>query len=106
MVSREQKVLAKNDHLAAHNRQWLAKRAIHAVNIMNSPGSGKTTLLERTVRELAPRRPLAVVEGDQQTALDAERIRATGCAAVQVTASGEPDFSAAYAEFAVVMPVR
>ena len=80
----EQKVLARNDELAAVNRAWLAERDLLAVNLMSSPGSGKTTLLERTIRELAAHFPVAVVEGDQETAFDAERIRATGCRAVQI----------------------
>lgn len=85
----EQKVLARNDELAARNRGWLAGRGILAVNLMSSPGSGKTTLLERTVRALAGGRPVAVVEGDQETAFDADRIRATGSPVVQVnTGSG------------------
>ena len=79
----EERVLARNDLLAAENRRLLAERGVVAVNLMSSPGSGKTTLLARTVRELAPR-PMAVVEGDQETLLDAERIRATGCPVVQI----------------------
>lgn len=78
----EQKVLSRNDDLAAHNREWLGERDIRAVNLMSSPGSGKTTLLERTIREADL--PLSVVEGDQETVFDAERIRATGCRVVQV----------------------
>jgi hydrogenase nickel incorporation protein HypB len=83
-VTLEQRVLAKNDLLASENRAWLAQRGIRAVNLMSSPGSGKTTLLERTVRELAGRVPVAVIEGDQETTFDAERIRATGVRVVQV----------------------
>ncbi|MCM4080964.1 hydrogenase nickel incorporation protein HypB [Paractinoplanes hotanensis] len=82
-ITLEERVLAKNDHLAAHNREWLAARGIRAINLMSSPGSGKTTLLERTLRALGDR-PVAVIEGDQETALDADRIRATGCPVVQV----------------------
>jgi hydrogenase nickel incorporation protein HypB len=78
----EQRVLAKNDHLAEDNRRWLDERNIRAVNVMSSPGSGKTTLLERTIRELD--RPIGVIEGDQETVFDAERIRAAGARAVQV----------------------
>jgi len=82
-------VLAKNDHLAGHNRGWLRERGVHCVNVMSSPGSGKTTLLERTIRGVGDDRPVGVVEGDQETALDAERIRATGAPVVQVnTGSG------------------
>ncbi|GIE90029.1 hydrogenase nickel incorporation protein HypB [Actinoplanes regularis] len=83
-VTLEQRVLAKNDALARANRVRLAGRGIRAVNLMSSPGSGKTTLLERTVRDLNGRRPVAVIEGDQETRLDADRLRATGCAVTQV----------------------
>ncbi|MGV9744412.1 hydrogenase nickel incorporation protein HypB [Rhodococcus zopfii] len=83
-VTLEQRVLAKNDVLAERNRGWLAGRGVTAFNVMSSPGAGKTTLLERTIRELSGSGPIAVIEGDQETLLDAERIRATGCAVVQV----------------------
>jgi len=78
----EQKVLAKNDRLAALNREWLAGRGVLTINLMSSPGAGKTTLLERTARELGGR--LAVIEGDQETTLDASRIKAAGAAVVQI----------------------
>ena len=88
-VTLEQKILAKNDRLAEENRAWLTTRGIAAFNLMSSPGSGKTTLLERTVRELQVSTPVSVIEGDQETLLDADRIGATGCAVVQVnTGSG------------------
>ncbi|WP_374727306.1 hydrogenase nickel incorporation protein HypB [Haloactinomyces albus] len=80
----EQEVLAKNDLLAQRNRAWLAEREILALNLMSSPGSGKTTLLERTLREAGARIPVSVIEGDQETLLDAGRLRATGCTVVQV----------------------
>lgn len=83
-VSLEQKVLAKNDLIAEKNRQWLAERGILALNITSSPGAGKTTLLERTIRELGATRTVTVIEGDQETLLDADRIRAAGARAVQV----------------------
>jgi hydrogenase nickel incorporation protein HypB len=83
-VSLEQKVLAKNDLVAQENRDWLAARAVLALNMTSSPGAGKTTLLERTIREIGANRPVAVIEGDQETLLDAERIRAAGARAVQV----------------------
>lgn len=79
----EQKVLAKNDHLAEHNRQWLARREILALNITSSPGAGKTTLLERTIRDHSDL-PIGVIEGDQETLLDSQRIEAAGCRAVQI----------------------
>jgi len=88
-VTLEQKVLAKNDALAEQNRAWLRQHGVLAVNLMSSPGAGKTTLLERSVRELAGQPVISVVEGDQETALDASRIRAAGCPVVQVnTGSG------------------
>jgi hydrogenase nickel incorporation protein HypB len=83
-ISLEQKVLQKNDLLAEQNRRWLAERGILALNVTSSPGAGKTTLLERTIRELKDDRPVAVVEGDQETLLDAERIRTAGARAVQI----------------------
>lgn len=83
-VTIEQKVLAKNDSLADSNRTWMAGHGVVAVNMMSSPGAGKTTLLERTITDLDGRRPVAVIEGDQETRLDADRIRRTGCAVVQV----------------------
>jgi len=79
----EQQILAKNVALADHNRRWLAERGILAINLMSSPGAGKTTLLERTIALLAGN-PIAVVEGDQETPLDAIRIRAAGCPVVQI----------------------
>jgi len=80
----EQAVLAKNDVLAETNRSWFAEQRILAVNLMSSPGAGKTTLLERTITDLSAELPMAVVEGDQETLLDADRIRATGCRVVQI----------------------
>ncbi len=80
----EQKVLAKNDELAARNREWLRSRGVLAVNLMSSPGAGKTTLLERTARDLAGELTIGVIEGDQDTALDADRILAAGCKVVQI----------------------
>ncbi|MFA9461594.1 hydrogenase nickel incorporation protein HypB [Thiohalorhabdus methylotrophus] len=84
MVQIEQDVLEKNDRYAAENREWLSERGILALNLVSSPGSGKTTLLTRTVTDLAERYPISVVEGDQQTRNDAERLRATGAATVQI----------------------
>ena len=84
MVQIEQDILAKNDAVAAANRQRLADRGIFALNLVSSPGSGKTTLLVKTIQALQGRLKVAVIEGDQQTTLDADRIRATGAPAVQV----------------------
>ena len=83
-VTLAEKVLARNDALARQNRDWLAERDILAVNLMSSPGAGKTTLLERTAAGLAGELVIGVIEGDQETALDAGRMRAAGCQVVQV----------------------
>ena len=80
----EQDILAKNNRLAERNRGWFEGRRIFALNLMSSPGAGKTTLLERTIRELGRELALAVIEGDQETLRDAERIRAAGCKVVQI----------------------
>jgi len=80
----EHRVLAKNDALAGRNRDWLDSHGVRAVNIMSSPGAGKTTLLARTARELRERLPIYVVEGDQETTIDADRIYATGVPVAQV----------------------
>jgi hydrogenase nickel incorporation protein HypB len=88
-IALEQRVLARNDELADRNRGWLTERGIVAVNLMSSPGAGKTTLLERTIVDLAGELGVSVVEGDQETLLDADRITATGCRVVQInTGSG------------------
>lgn len=84
IIQIEQDILGKNDSLAAKNRAFFADRGIFALNLVSSPGSGKTTLLCKTIEMLAGRFPLAVIEGDQQTSNDADRIRATGAAAIQV----------------------
>ena len=83
-VPLEVDVLAKNDGLAAANREEFARRGIVVLNLMSSPGSGKTTLLERTVRSLGAELPMAVLEGDQETVLDADRISAAGAHVVQI----------------------
>lgn len=80
----EHDILASNDALAEANRRQLAQQGIFALNLVSSPGSGKTTLLVETIQRWARQTPVAVVEGDQQTANDAERIRATGAPAVQI----------------------
>ena len=77
-------ILAKNDHLAQHNREWFTERSITALNLMSSPGSGKTSLLERTIAEFGDARPVCVIEGDQETTFDSERIRRAGARAIQV----------------------
>ena len=84
MVQIEQDILSKNNAYAAKNRDRLAERGIFALNLVSSPGSGKTTLLCKTIELLKAKIPVAVIEGDQQTSQDAERIRATGAPAIQI----------------------
>jgi hydrogenase nickel incorporation protein HypB len=84
IVTVEIDLLAKNDDLADRNRRWLAERGIVALNLMSSPGSGKTTLLARTISDIGAEVPCTVLEGDQETVLDAERIGATGARVVQI----------------------
>ncbi|HYH39094.1 MAG TPA: hydrogenase nickel incorporation protein HypB [Azospirillum sp.] len=84
LVQIEQDILAKNDSFAAVNRQLFAAKGAFVLNLMSSPGSGKTTLLARTLTDLKGRFPVAVIEGDQQTSFDADRIRATGAPAIQI----------------------
>ncbi|HGY3147223.1 TPA: hydrogenase nickel incorporation protein HypB [Morganella morganii] len=84
MVQIEMGVLDKNNQIAVHNREHLQEQGILALNLVSSPGSGKTTLLTRTLNYLKDKVPCAVIEGDQQTTNDAERIRATGVPAIQV----------------------
>jgi hydrogenase nickel incorporation protein HypB len=83
-VELDMRILAKNDALAAKNRAWFAGREILALNLVSSPGAGKTTLLERTIRDLRQELRLFVVEGDQATSNDGERILAAGAPVIQV----------------------
>ncbi|WP_119352465.1 hydrogenase nickel incorporation protein HypB [Azohydromonas sediminis] len=86
-IKLEADVLGENNRIAAANRAHFAAHGVTAYNLVSSPGSGKTTLLCATIEYLkrhAPDLPLAVIEGDQQTSNDADRIRATGAAAIQV----------------------
>jgi hydrogenase nickel incorporation protein HypB len=84
MVQIEQDILSKNNAYAAENRQRLAERGIFTLNLVSSPGSGKTTLLCKTIEMLKGKELVTVIEGDQQTSQDAERIRATGAPAIQI----------------------
>ena len=84
LVQVEQDILGKNNAYAADNRQRFAAQGVLALNLVSSPGSGKTTLLVRTLDALKGEQPAAVIEGDQQTSNDADRIRATGVQAIQI----------------------
>lgn len=83
-ISLEQEILAKNNLLAAQNRGWFRGRNILALNLMSSPGSGKTTLLCRTINDLKNQLNINVIEGDQETNNDAQKIQQTGCKVVQI----------------------
>ncbi len=83
-VQIEEDILAQNNVYAARNRRLLADRGVFALNLVSSPGSGKTTLLVKSIEALRERVAVAVIEGDQQTSLDADRIRNTGAPAVQI----------------------
>lgn len=84
MVKIEQDILSKNNQYADANRAWLSDKQILALNLVSSPGSGKTTLLTRTITDLKSQVAMTVIEGDQQTVNDAERIRSTGVKAIQI----------------------
>ena len=84
MVQIEQDILGKNNEYAHSNRRLFANRGMLSLNLVSSPGSGKTTLLTRTIHDLNGELAMSVIEGDQQTSNDAERIRQTGVNAIQV----------------------
>jgi hydrogenase nickel incorporation protein HypB len=84
MVQIEQDILSKNNQYAAANRHYFQQRGILSLNLVSSPGSGKTSLLTHTIKDLRTEYAISVIEGDQQTANDARRIRATGVKAVQI----------------------
>ena len=76
-------IMGKNDAFAARNRRFFTDQGILALNVVSSPGAGKTTLLEKTINALEL--TSSVIEGDQQTSRDADRIRATGAAAAHLS---------------------
>lgn len=80
-----QSLLTENDHQAMHNREHFDKNGVLAINLMSSPGSGKTTLLEATIEALQDEYAIAVIEGDLETENDADRIRAKGVPAIQIS---------------------
>lgn len=84
MIHLEKDILHENALLAARNRGYLDAKGILAINLVSSPGSGKTMLLERTLTDLNEELMFSVIEGDQQTTVDADRIKATGTNAVQI----------------------
>jgi hydrogenase nickel incorporation protein HypB len=84
MIKIEQDILSKNDAYARDNRRAFSAKRLFALNVVSSPGSGKTSLLVKAIEALKDRLPAAVIEGDQQTCNDADRIRATGAPAIQI----------------------
>ncbi|POF28347.1 hydrogenase nickel incorporation protein HypB [Roseibium marinum] len=84
LIRLEADILGKNDAYAERNRTLLAEKGVLALNLVSSPGSGKTSLLVETLKRLAGKTPAAVIEGDQQTSNDADRIRETGAPAIQI----------------------
>lgn len=83
-IALEQEILGKNNLIAAQNRGFFKGRKILALNLVSSPGAGKTTLLTRTIQDLQSQIPISVIEGDQETLNDAQKIRETGCSVVQI----------------------
>jgi len=88
VITIERKVLEKNDEVAGQNRHVFSRHGIFAINIVSSPGSGKTSLLECTLSRIKNRVNAAVIEGDVQTDLDAQRVSALGVPAVQIVTKG------------------
>ncbi|NBO65357.1 MAG: hydrogenase accessory protein HypB [Acidobacteria bacterium] len=84
-VVTERAILDSNDELAAKNRAFFQEMGIFVVNLMSAPGAGKTSVLEQTIKRLAGRWRIGVIEGDLMTSLDADRISATGVPALQIT---------------------
>lgn len=84
LIQVEQDILSKNNRYAEQNRRYFEQHGIFALNLVSSPGAGKTTLLVETIKALKDKLPIAVIEGDQQTSHDADRIKAAGVAAIQI----------------------
>jgi hydrogenase nickel incorporation protein HypB len=88
LITVERKVLEKNDAIAAEIRQKLRQRNIFAFNLVSSPGSGKTSLVEKTIQHFQNQVQIAVIEGDVQTDLDAQRVQALNVPVVQIVTNG------------------
>jgi hydrogenase nickel incorporation protein HypB len=88
IITIERKVLEKNDQIAQRNRQFFQERGIFALNFVSSPGAGKTSILEKTFQELRNLMNIAVIEGDVQTDLDAQRVAQYGVSVVQIVTLG------------------
>ncbi|MBM4161798.1 MAG: hydrogenase nickel incorporation protein HypB [Ignavibacteria bacterium] len=88
MVTVQRRVLEKNDEIARCNRAFFAERGTFVINLVSSPGSGKTSILERTLEYFSGRINVAVIEGDVQTDLDAQRIARYRVPVVQIVTNG------------------
>jgi hydrogenase nickel incorporation protein HypB len=88
VITVERKVLEKNDQLAARNREAFQHGNVFVINMVSSPGSGKTSLIERTLTSVSGRLRVAVIEGDVQTDLDAQRVAKFGVPVVQIVTNG------------------
>ena len=88
IITIERKILEKNDELAAQNREFFKSKKTFVLNFVSSPGSGKTTILERTLEQLHGSINLAVIEGDVQTDLDAQRVAKYQVPVVQIVTRG------------------
>jgi len=88
VITIERKVLEKNDEIARRNRELFARHGVFVINMVSSPGAGKTSILEKTLEHLKQRIPVAVIEGDVQTDIDAQRVARYGVPAVQILTRG------------------
>ncbi len=88
VITIERKVLEKNDEIAGQNRAFFAERDVFVINLVSSPGSGKTSILERTLERLRHKVKIAVIEGDVQTCLDAQRVAQYSVPTVQIVTRG------------------
>lgn len=88
VITIERKILEKNDELARHNRELFARLGIFVLNMVSAPGSGKTSILERTLERIKDTTRVAVIEGDVQTDLDAQRVSKYNIPTVQIVTRG------------------
>jgi hydrogenase nickel incorporation protein HypB len=84
LIKIEQNIMSVNNQYAQQNRKYCDEHNIFPINLVSSPGSGKTTLLTQTLQQLKPHYSLAVIEGDQQTDVDAQQIATTGVDVIQI----------------------
>ena len=88
VVTVQRKVLEKNDEIARRNRDHFSRNGTFVINLVSSPGSGKTSVLERTLEHFEKKLSVAVIEGDVQTDLDAQRIARYHVPVVQIVTNG------------------